>query len=70
MPTVEPSPGRVPAVPAGDYFFGKDGDKRYLGIMLRGIATRPDEEPPLPVPALDFDRAELVMFNAKRPRNS
>ncbi|HXN81290.1 MAG TPA: MMPL family transporter, partial [Myxococcales bacterium] len=25
---------RVPAVPAGDYFFGKDGDKRYLGIML------------------------------------
>jgi AcrR family transcriptional regulator len=40
--------------------------RRYLGIMLRGIATRPDEEPPLPLPALDFERAELIMFNAKR----
>jgi AcrR family transcriptional regulator len=40
--------------------------RRYLGIMLRGIATRPDEEPPLAVPALDFDRAELIMFNARR----
>jgi predicted RND superfamily exporter protein len=25
---------RVPAAPASDYFLGKDGDKRYLGIML------------------------------------
>jgi AcrR family transcriptional regulator len=44
--------------------------RRYLGIMLRGIAARPDEEPPLPVPALDFERAELIMFNAKRRRES
>jgi hypothetical protein len=42
--------------------------RRYLEIMLRGIATRPDEEPPLPVAALDFDRAELIMFNAEHPR--
>lgn len=25
---------RVPPPPSGNYFFGKDGDKRYLGIML------------------------------------
>jgi AcrR family transcriptional regulator len=43
--------------------------RRYLGIMLRGIATRPDEEPPLAVPALDFERAELIMFNARQPRD-
>ena len=43
--------------------------RRYLGIMLRGIATRPDEEPPLAVAALDFERAELIMFNAKQPRD-
>jgi AcrR family transcriptional regulator len=42
--------------------------RRYLEIMLRGIAARPDEQPPLPVAALDFDRAELIMFNAKNPR--
>ena len=41
--------------------------RRYLGIMLRGIATQPDEEPPLAVAALDIERAELIMFKAKRP---
>jgi AcrR family transcriptional regulator len=42
--------------------------RRYLDIMLRGIATRPDDEPALPVAPLDIDRAELIMFNAKNPR--
>jgi AcrR family transcriptional regulator len=42
--------------------------RRYLNIMLRGIAAQPDEEPPLPVAALDSERAELIMFNAKNPR--
>jgi AcrR family transcriptional regulator len=42
--------------------------RRYLDIMLRGIAARPDEEPSLSVPALDFERAELIMFNAKHAR--
>jgi AcrR family transcriptional regulator len=44
--------------------------RRYLDIMLRGIAAHPDEEPPLSVPALDFARAELIMFNARHPRHS
>jgi AcrR family transcriptional regulator len=44
--------------------------RRYLEIMLRGIATRPDEQPPLPVAALDFDQTELIMFNTKNPRQS
>lgn len=42
--------------------------RRYLDIMLRGIATRPEDEPPLSVEALDFERAELIMFNARRTR--
>jgi hypothetical protein len=44
--------------------------RRYLDIMLRGIATRPDEEPPLPVAALRADQTELIMFNARNPRQS
>ena len=44
--------------------------RRYLEIMLRGIAARPDEQPPLPVAPLDFDRAERIMFNARNPRSA
>jgi AcrR family transcriptional regulator len=44
--------------------------RRYLDIMLRGISARPDEQPPLPVAALDVVQAELIMFNAKNPREA
>jgi len=40
--------------------------RRYLDIMIRGIASHPDDEPPLSSPSLGLDMAELVMLNVKR----
>jgi len=40
--------------------------RRYLDIMIRGIAARPDDEPPLSSPSLGLETVELVMLNVKR----
>lgn len=42
--------------------------RRYLGIMLRGIATRPDELGPLDRPPLTPDGVDAVMANKRARR--
>ena len=37
--------------------------RRYLDIIIRGIAARPDLEPPLSTPAIALDRVDEIMFN-------
>lgn len=45
--------------------------RRYLAIILRGLAARPDEEPPLPRPALAPEQVDPVMshLGRRRPRS-
>ena len=42
--------------------------RRYLDIMIRGIAADPDREPPIAGPAPELDRVDQIMFNANRTR--
>jgi AcrR family transcriptional regulator len=42
--------------------------RRYVDILIRGIAARPDEEPPLSAPPLGLDRVDQIMFNVNRSR--
>ena len=42
--------------------------RRYLGVVLRGIATRPDDLDPLGVTALDPDDVDRVMSVYRRTR--
>ena len=39
--------------------------RRYLAILVRGLATRPDEQPPLPVPAPTDALVDVVMSRAR-----
>jgi AcrR family transcriptional regulator len=40
--------------------------RRYLGIVLGGLATRPDREPPLPVGPLTAEQVDPVMTHLGR----
>ena len=40
--------------------------RRYMALLVRGLATRPDDEPPLPVTAPDDPVVDAVMSVAKR----
>jgi AcrR family transcriptional regulator len=42
--------------------------RRFLDIVIRGIATRPELEPPLSAPALAPERVDELMFNVSRAR--
>jgi AcrR family transcriptional regulator len=40
--------------------------RRYLAVLVRGLATRPQDEPPLPVPAPGAGAVDQVMTRYKR----
>jgi len=42
--------------------------RRYLDIMIRGIAADPDREPPLTAPAPELERVDEILFNVNRTR--
>ena len=42
--------------------------RRYLDIIIRGIADRPDLEPPLSTPPIELDRVDEIMFSFSRAR--
>jgi AcrR family transcriptional regulator len=42
--------------------------RRFLDIVIRGIAAHPELEPPLSTPALEFERVDEIMFNVSRAR--
>ncbi|HEX5193121.1 MAG TPA: helix-turn-helix domain-containing protein [Solirubrobacteraceae bacterium] len=45
-----------------------DLHRRYLDIMIRGIAARPEQEPPLSTPPLALDRVDEIMVNVSSAR--
>jgi AcrR family transcriptional regulator len=42
--------------------------RRFLDIVIRGIAARPELEPPLSTPPLEVERVDEIMFNVSRGR--
>jgi len=42
--------------------------RRYLDIIIRGIATRPDLEPSLSTPPIGLDRVDEIVLNFSRAR--
>jgi hypothetical protein len=42
--------------------------RRFLDIMIRGMAVRPQDEPPLTVAALEPEQIDQILSTIGRPR--